>query len=619
MSRPLFTVSIALASFSLNFVGGSYGQNTEAQVEAASRAARQQAARDRVENDTAIATPSTGGRTTRDDKTGDTTAQPEQLKRRAGEKSGDEARGRSQILGMYVQEGDNGHVKVIEVGAATPAFAAGIKRGDVIVSFADFKGTTYRKWIDGIRRVATEAKGGDMIPVVVLRNGEQVATEIRAPESHTGPLQLPIGPVPQPGQPVSTGQQADVIGVPGGGNNVAMSNSGVFGEFFNPGGAPAAERAMAELFRVGAASNKLQGNAASDAAAGGSVANANAGGTNPGANAGDANAANARIGLAGFRNDANGMLVMVDVGGLQPGNYLVGIGDPSVAGNAGGGASVPTNSVEAPAGGEAGSSGGGPPAPAAPPNSQQLQPAGGTSQPGNSQRGATGPASPQSSVRPSQALIPRTVLAQVLDGTQNAPNGQRGTAIPPTGQAQPSTIPPTGQVNPTSTLPTGQSAANNALTERMNRANANKVGGGSAAITLPVGTLTVDQSGTGRLQQVVEGVTVQTVVGQALIIVAQPQNTSTTLPPNLDPTIEGKAAKAAGGAEAETAAAPAVTTNQPANPAAAAANPDATGPVAAGVIRLLSDRGPNPPAGADERSAANRNAETPAAQPGVAR
>ena len=57
---------------------------------------------------------------------------------------------------------------------------------------------------------------------------------------------------------------------------------------------------------------------------------------------------------------------------------------------------------------------------------------------------------------------------------------------------------------------------------------------GGTPMTHQIGTLTVDQSGTGRLQQTVEGVQVQDVVGQAIVLYSSSASANTPLPPNLD-------------------------------------------------------------------------------------
>jgi hypothetical protein len=107
------------------------------------------------------------------------------------------------------------------------------------------------------------------------------------------------------------------------------------------------------------------------------------------------------------------------------------------------------------------------------------------------------------------------------------------------------------------------------------------------------------------MQQLVEGVQVRDVIGLALVIYPQPKADQSTLPANLDPTLDpvpqGPGRPAPTAPQVKTAA-PAVT-------------PPA--PVAAGVIRLISDRRPIgteqigtreqlPPAPADELPTAQR-------------
>jgi hypothetical protein len=201
------------------------------------------------------------------------------------------------------------------------------------------------------------------------------------------------------------------------------------------------------------------------------------------------------------------------------------------------------------------------------------------------------------------------VLAQVADNTQTSgasvpPTGQvNPLTAPPTGQVNPVTAPPTGQVNPSNTTPTGQSTVNNALEEQARQARAARANAGNQPIGGHViGTLTVDQSGTGRMQQAVEGMQVRDVLGLSIVIYSQSGEPTTTLPPNLDPTIEGEAGKAAGSAPPATSA-----IGRPANPQSAVAPAQAAPPqggnsnqpVAAGTIRLISDRRPAAEDGVD--------------------
>jgi hypothetical protein len=522
-------------------------------------AAAAKAARDKIAaQNTANTSPSAGAATKSDADTSAATS--ESLKRKAGERVGSAPRGRSLILGMHVQESSRGGVKVVEVAAASPAFDADIREGDEVVEFAGFHATDYRKWMEGMSRLTTAAKDNSMLPVVVMRRGQRVDAQIRVPEGRTAALTLPLGPMPQPGQPAGPeGFPMPMPGAPpivggGGGNDIAIENVGPFVNFFGGDSAPVSERAMAEIFRIGGKQASQDVRTGTPSAA-------------PPING-------ARIGLAGFRNDSNGMLVMVDVGSLPPGNYSVGLSDPGVVG-------IQTNSGVAPGAQpsqvpSAGNNDGGQNPPAAPPANPGVT------------------LSPQSNLPPAgQRDIPRNVLAQVSDTTQQ-PAGVTAPTIPPTGQVQPLTAPPTGKVNPSNTTPTGQSTVNNALVEQANRANAarSRPGASGGPMLNQIGTLTVDQSGTGRMQHLVEGVRVRDVVGQAIVLYAQTGNEQ-TLPANLDPTVDP-----AGGKAASDAAQP--TGNNPAaNAIPTAGASTAPKPVAAGIIRFMSDRRPNtetPPA-----------------------
>ena len=253
---------------------------------------------------------------------------------------------------------------------------------------------------------------------------------------------------------------------------------------------------------------------------------------------------------------------MVDVGGLEPGNYTVSIADANVIGNQ-------TQSIQSPTS-----------------NNPTRRPAFGTrtlqgpadeSNPNGFVPNSTGPpveapgavSPPQSNLEPPSGEAPRTTLAQV---TGNAASD----ATPPaTGQIQSLTASATGQVNPTNTAPTGRSNVPDAQGGSSNE-NRNAA---APPMQNSVGTLTVDQSGTGRMQQVVEGVRVRNVLGQALVIYAA-TNSPTTLLPNLDVTVDPASPKPTPKSE---------SSNSPNSPPASSAN--RAEPVVGGVIHLLSDRG----------------------------
>ena len=150
-------------------------------------------------------------------------------------------------------------------------------------------------------------------------------------------------------------------------------------------------------------------------------------------------------------------------------------------------------------------------------------------------------------------MIPRTVLAQVS-----------------TDAIDPVQTPATGEVNPIGSTATGQSKANNAQAERDLARRAQEKNANSGAST-PIGTLVVDQTGTGRLQQKVESLQVRSVVGQAIVLYSQ------TAQP----------------APVPTAPAPNVTRTPAASTAPALAGEQT--PVAGGIIQLVMDRQPAEP------------------------
>jgi hypothetical protein len=129
--------------------------------------------------------------------------------------------------------------------------------------------------------------------------------------------------------------------------------------------------------------------------------------------------------------------------------------------------------------------------------------------------------------------------------------------------------------------------------------------------------LTVDQSGTGRMQQTVEGMRVRNVVGQAILLYSQGDLGQATLPANLNGSAgagskqgivdalnvaQGDAGKSAAGATRG-------------NAAVQQATPNSRVPVAAGIIRLVPDH-PTTGGAAGAGTASSTNPESTA--PGTA-
>jgi hypothetical protein len=351
---------------------------------------------------------------------------------------------------------------------------------------------------------------------------------------------------------------------------VAINAGGPFGEFF--GGDQLAspnERAMAQIVRIG---GQPSANPGATQTPKGVVAAAPINGA-------------PRIGMAGFRDDPSGMVVMVDVGALPAGNYTVGISDPSVLGGAAvSGVGAANSNVQAP-----------------------QSPA------------AASAVNANSATRTADATTP---TGEVRSSAVNSPTGEVPSSAvnSPTGEVPSSAVnSPTGQVNPPSGTSTGQAGVNNTGVNntQLPQGATHETPNGAASSTLgQIGTLTIDQSGTGRMQQKVEGMQVRTVVGQAIVIYSQGTTPQKTLPANLNgnagaATRQGVVdAPTAGGSQVATGASGDQVSAAPRDTALQPQTAGSPVPVAGGIIRLVGDRRPPP-------TTAPQAAQTPAATNGA--
>jgi PDZ domain len=487
--------------------------------------------------------------------------QSEALQRRAGEQIGDDPRGRTVVMGMYVQEADNQRLKVVEVGTASPAFEAGIREGDEIVSFDGFQADSYRKWVDGIRKLVGESPEGKTMPIQLLRGDEVLNLRLRKPVSKADDPRLPMpqlvnppsgqqGQFPAPSGPMPpTGQQPRQGS---GGNSVGIANfSG--GQPRNEAGSTT-DRAMAEIYRLngnqqlgqqpragsGLGSNPPVGGQQQPGIGQTNQGPASASGTAGQGAAAEGGGGQTPIGFAGFQDDQNGLMVMVDVGGLAPGNYTVSIDEAGIGGGRGSvSGQLPTDASP----------------PQADPSQLQRQPP-----PSGREGNRVGPqqgTAPATSGGPGGQLqnpggepqgyqklrleIPRTVLAQVGGENRSDLPAASGSAANAASQV-PRETPASGEINQLGTTPSGPSGTNGAADNQFDTPPPGTPSGGPSggglsgggAMGTQVGMLTIDESGTGRLQQVVEGLQVQNVVGQSIVIHSQGAGTGTALPPNLD-------------------------------------------------------------------------------------
>jgi len=497
-------------------------------------------------------------------------AAEEKLKLRAGERVGANAKGSAQVLGMSLQEGTHQRLKVVDVALNSPAFDAGVMKGDEIVAFQGFRGESYRKWIDGVQRLTADTAPGLKISVVIARDGKQLTVPIEVPQRPVRPSTPPI--LAQPGntaaiQPgLGPGTPSAIVGG-NGGNSVVFDNSGPFGEFFGGETATANDRAIAHLVRIGG--QPLPKAPGTPGAAQNSTV---------GAAAAPPNGA-ARIGIAGFRDEPSGMMVMVDVGALPPGNYTVAITDPStIVGAAATDTGVVTPNIPRPP-------------QLAPPQAPAPAPgAGGTVVPKGAAPVQRAAPQPQSNLPPaSNRVVPYTVLAQVA-ATAEPANTDVGSSsgadrIPPSST-------PTGRLNNAQRAQAAQAATGTTQ---------NAASAATAGATLnQIGTITIDQSGTGRMQQKLENVQVRSVVGRAIVLYSQggPQ---TTLPANLNGSAGAAKRQGVNDSTTRDSQQPTDATGGQGSAASQSAarqqaTPGSQVPVAGGIIQLVTDRRPPPTA-----------------------
>jgi hypothetical protein len=518
----------------------------------------------------------------------------ERLQRRAGEKTLRGPQGRAVVLGMHIQETDGERAKVIDVAPSSAAFDAGVRKGDEIISFDGFTAEAYREWIDGMRRLTRDVPDGKSLPIVIDRAGARLDLRLRVPIAVAGGLppndvlateqQQVVPGLPGQTNVIMPGQANRPIGVGGGGDNVLIADA--FGDDFNINGGET-EAAIAEIFSLNRPVRKPPvGNRTSPVreAERNRAAVASRETTSP---------SGQRIGLAGFRNDANGLFVMVDVGGLEPGNYLVGIDDPGVLNT------NPVDDTDTPVPQTPNRVRSGQVAPgnrAVEPQQQINRPR--TPASGAAPADASGRSQPQSRLEPPvlrQLPMPRTVLAQVADPANNDV-GVNPTPVEGIGRETP-LDPPATQLDTSGTAARDVPRTADARRDPSLTRDAGNVLGGTA-MTHQIGTLTVDQSGTGRLQQTVEGVQVKDIVGQAIVLYSSNPSENTPLPPNLDAAADPNAvprstpAGRARGAAIQNSP-QATTPNR--NVATATGSFGGQIPVAGGLIRLMSDGSATPP------------------------
>jgi hypothetical protein len=222
---------------------------------------------------------------------------------------------RPAILGMTIEEELDGRAFVTEVGATSPAWDAGIRRGDEIISLHGMRIETFPEWVEGVRKVIADAVDGQSIPIEIVREGSPLDLQVKVPIQRSGgAAQARRSTRIDSQQPttVAGGTASASVPYPAGAGAALPVGAVATGDAASQ---QASLRAAAELHAV----SNPNGTETESLAADQSPATPP---TGPGSHS-------ARIGSAVFVDGNAGMLAGVTLGGLPQGSYSVVIANES--------------------------------------------------------------------------------------------------------------------------------------------------------------------------------------------------------------------------------------------------------------------------------------------------
>jgi PDZ domain len=497
----------------------------------------------------------------------------------------------ARMLGMDLRQRQVGDIRVKDVAATSPAWDAGIRPGDRVLSIDGLKPNELSPWVQDLAQVLRETSDGQAVAVNIDRDGEQLELRVRLPISRAAEVRdarqeeraLATMSAGQNGALMQAGQAGMPAGqtgaqvVPGatqtagynqGYGGYGLAGWGVDAGFFgDTGGTMGEDRTATNAYAELIAMNTVGGNTAAGGINRNNQLNSNA--TTSGANMGGAAGTSGQVGLAVFHDNGESINAIVSVRGLPQGTYLVGISQSDVLGSFGAGFNggsengavgqnardqragttsgrlntnrlrnrqVPPNqnAPNPPGGGTrvvpfGSGNGNAVPANGAAPGGT-MNPAGARPAGGVSPAGGSGAQGNGASLANPNALA---TLAQQLDPNQSSDIGQQNFNPPQTSvqreAAQSQAITDRARTN---TSRTSLDDNNDSRLPNDFTADPNQDAGGMPPMLAQIGTLQIGPDGGGRIENQLDGVTVRNLEGLTVIVVDSRQQRGFARNPN---------------------------------------------------------------------------------------
>ena len=239
------------------------------------------------------------------------------------------------MLGMKLYERHSGSIYVDDVAATSPAWDAGIRPGDQLISIDGLTPNRLAPWVDDVGKVLQKTPDGKSVAAEVIRNGEKLALRVRLPVSNAAQVrdarqeeraiadmhagrQQPLPPNQQTRQPALGASELGREDYRSGYGGYGLGGYGLGGFFVDD-----QSDAMGS---TDSANSPRDDRMANNAIARLMAVNTLAGGNNRSTSLSNVQSSGGQVGLAAFQNTEQGVHAVVAVRGLPQGTYHVGIG-----------------------------------------------------------------------------------------------------------------------------------------------------------------------------------------------------------------------------------------------------------------------------------------------------